>query len=220
MTKKLNRTDGDVGFSRGYKIRMKTRFHALLLLALPLCLGAPVLAAPVPTPAGTFAFGTGSLVKYTVTHKMHTVHGQASRLEGQVKLGAGGLVTPLRVTLALTDFRSGNRNRDANALAALDALRHPDAVLAITGYTPTSQATTGQVWNSTGTASGTLTLRGLTKPVRVPVSAAVTGDTLTLDAAFTVKLADHAIPAPALLFVPVEDAVPVQVHGVAQRIKS
>jgi polyisoprenoid-binding protein YceI len=192
------------------------RFHLALGIATLLA-ATPAAAAPT-APSASYAFGAGTEVRYLVVHRMHQVHGQTGTLEGNVKLDAGKLALPLKITLPLLTFKSGNRNRDDNALAALDAGRFPKAILNVEHFTQTSGGVAGDRWTSNGTAEGTLSVRGIAKPVKLPIQASVANDTLTIDTSFIVKLSDHAIPAPALLFVPVKDEVQVEVHGVAKKI--
>lgn len=188
----------------------------LALAFATLLVATPATAAPA-APSGSYTFGTGTEVRYLVVHRMHQVHAKSGTLEGSVKLEAGKLALPLQLTLPLITFKSGNRNRDDNALAALDAGRFPKAILSVAHFTQGASGFAGDRWTSAGTAEGSLSVRGVAKPVKLPIQASLVGDTLTVDAAFTVKLSDHAIPAPALLFVPVKDDVAVEVHGVAKK---
>lgn len=192
-------------------------FAAFAALAAPAAFAAPAAPAPAPaSAAATYTFGAGSVVTYDLVHKMHAVKGTTNALEGKAAVADGKLVTPLTFKVPLRTFVSGNANRDANAYQALSVLRHPLATLDVQRFAETGRTKAGVATKITGTAHGTLTVRGVAKPAAIPLEAVVAPDALTVDARFPVSLTAHGIPRPALMFVPVEDAVDVVVHGVAR----
>lgn len=181
-------------------------------------LAALVLAAaPAAAPAATttYAFGKQSVVTYTMVHQLHAFEGTTATLRGKVAIAGGKLVTPLKLTIPVVSFDSGNRNRDANALLALDAGRFPSVALDVAQFTEKGRTGSGAAFEVKGDASGTLKLHGVTRSVTIPLTAKVAPDALVVDAAFEVKLTDYGIERPSLLFKPVEDEVKVTVHGVA-----
>lgn len=191
------------------------RRRIFMLAAASGLAGAPqALAAPAA--AVTYAFGPPSVVTYDLVHRMHTVKGTSSSLTGSVSVAGDRLVTPLTISLPLKTFQSGNANRDANAYLALGVLRHPLATLEVQRFAETGRTRDGATQRIAGTAHGTLTVRGVAKPVAIPLQAALAPDALTVDARFPVSLTAHGIPRPSLMFVPVEDDVTVNVHGVAR----
>ncbi|MDB5097157.1 MAG: hypothetical protein JWM80_1578 [Cyanobacteria bacterium RYN_339] len=183
---------------------LATSLAALLLAAFP--------ASAAPT---AYEFGTGSEVDYFVVHPMHHTKGVTHSLKGKVLLEKDQLLTPLALELPLVSFRSGNANRDANAVNVLGAAITPSAKLAIAHFTETGRTARGKAIHITGKATGTLTLHGVTRNVELPIDATIDGPTLTVDSAFSVFLTAYKIERPALLFKPIEDEVKVTVHGVA-----
>lgn len=178
-----------------------------------LVLAAAPAAAPEATT--TYAFGKQSVVTYEMVHQLHAFTGRTASLRGKVALAGGKLVTPLKLTIPVVSFDSGNRNRDANALLALDAGRFPSVALTITQFTEKGRSGSATAFEVAGDAAGSLALHGVTRSVTIPIKARVAPDALVVDAAFEVKLTDHGIARPSLLFKPVEDEVKVTVHGVA-----
>jgi polyisoprenoid-binding protein YceI len=200
---------------------------APLLAAAPAAKPAPVRPAAPRPPASAadapvaYTFSAASKVRYTLVHRMHTVVGTSGKLDGTVSVAGGDVAVPFTVRVPLASFSSGNASRDANALQALGALRFPAAVLVVErldhDWKTYKPGTVGGRLDFKGTAHGTLALHGVTRPVAIPV----TGWAMPLDAfvgaKFAVSLAEYGIPAPKLLFIPVEDRVEVEVEGVASR---
>lgn len=171
---------------------------------------APAVAAPT-----AYTFGKDTTVTYQVVHPMHKVTGVTHTLVGTIAVEGDRLVTPATLKLPLATFDSGNANRDSNAAFALDAQRHPHAVLVVEAFEEKSRAKAGETTKLTGTAHGKLTLRGVTRPVAVPLTVALSPGALVVEGTFTVLLSHYKVPRPSLLFTPVNDDVTVVVHGVA-----
>ena len=183
------------------------------LAALFLALAAHPARAAFPDTS--YEFGAGTRVEYRLVHPMHRVLGASSTLEGRVAVKGDRLATPLRLKLPLLTLDSGNRNRDGNALLALEANRFPKAVLEVVRFD--EQARTpgpGGTVTVSGVAAGTLKLHGVAREVRFPLKAVASTAGLTVEAEFDVSLTGHGIERPALLTVPVEDAVHVTVRAV------
>lgn len=171
----------------------------------------------------SFMFSPDSTVTYHVLHPMHHVVGVSHELRGEPRLTDGSkpeLVLPLRLTIPIRSFDSGNRNRDRNMLQVMHVARYPDAVLDIQSINWTSKRAEGGKTTAEGTAKGNLTLNGTTKPVDVQLSGFAEGDRLSVDALFSFLLSDYSIERPSLLFRPIDDQVKLEVKGIALRQKS
>ncbi|MFN8017420.1 MAG: YceI family protein [Acidimicrobiales bacterium] len=137
----------------------------------------------------------------------HTAVGRSTDVSGSLTL-AGSKVTEADVTVDLTSLTFSDdpglpvANR-ANALrrAGLQTDQFPTATFELTepidfGERPTE----GEVVDAT--ATGELTLHGVTKSVTVPVQAKLAGDTITVatdpDQPVEVSLADHGIEKPVM----------------------
>lgn len=186
-----------------------------------LSLGAMALllaAAPALAAATRYGFGPGTSITYTLVHPAHTVVGVSKQLQGELKVENGKPVLPATFTVAWRSFDSGNANRDANALTAVSAARFPTATLTLTSYKVISERAEGPVLAVSGEAAGTMKIKGVSKPVIVAVTGKVGADQVAFDATTTLSLAAFGIPAPKLVFVPTEDAVKLEIHGVAKRL--
>lgn len=184
------------------------------LLATALWVG-PMAGFATAAPL-TYSFTPDSQVTYHVTHPMHHVTGVAHGLTGKVTVDQGHLVLPATLKLALASFNSGNANRDNNASYILDVAHQPFVTLEVTRFKETARSQAADGEHVKGEASGRLTLHGRTLPVSVPLEAVIHGAGLTVDASLTVHLSDYQVERPSLLFKPINDEVPVTVHGVAK----
>lgn len=191
------------------------------LLAAPVLAGLLAVSSPQAAWAvsGSYAFGPSSTITYKLVHPMHRVTGVSHALDGRVELANDKLVTPLTLKLPVTTFKSGNANRDNNAAFALGAGPHPFALLEVTRFSETQRSAVPGGQKVAGTATGRLTLRGVSRNVELPLEATLDAAGLTVDAAFAVKLTDYQIERPSLMFVPVEDSVQIVVHAVAASAK-
>jgi len=169
---------------------------------------------------GTFAFTRESTVTYHVLHPMHHVVGVSHELQGEPRVTDGAkpdLALPLKLSIPIRSFDSGNRNRDRNMLQVMHAARYPNALLEIRSVNWTSKRTEGAKTSTEGTAKGDLTLNGSTHPVDIQLNGFAEGDRLQVNALFSFLLSDYAIERPSLLFRPVDDQVKLEVQGIAQR---
>lgn len=187
---------------------------ALASLLLGSALSAPGFAAE-PTP---YRFTPESTVTYHVIHPMHHVVGVSHQLSGEPRVTAGpDLAMPLRLSVPIRSFDSGNRNRDRNMLQVMHVSRYPQAVLEIQSVTWASKRTEGTKTTAEGTAKGSLTLNGTTRPVDITLSGFVDGARMEVDARFSFLLSEFGVERPSLLFRPVDDEVKLEVKGIAVR---
>jgi polyisoprenoid-binding protein YceI len=185
-----------------------------VVLAAALSVAAPAPAAKAAPAATTYAFGPATEVVYYVEHPMHHVKGVTKSLDGKVTFAGDRLATPFTLTLPLISFNSGNGNRDENVVHVLDVPHYPLATLEIKKFDEKSRTKNGAVTHLTGTASGALSFKGVTRDVAVPVEIDVAGDRLVVDGVINLKLTDYKVERPSLLFTPIKDDVKVTVHGV------
>jgi polyisoprenoid-binding protein YceI len=178
-----------------------------LLLAglLGLAVSAPAWAAP-----RSFTIQPDSVIRYSGHHPAHEWTGVSHFLRGTFRLDpdAPALDTPVTVAVPVRSFDSGNRNRDSNALATLDASRFPQVSLRIdrvTGFRRDGN-------KGSATVEGTLTFHGVAKPVSFPINGQLDGNRLSATAAFPVSITAHGIQTPKLLFVPMNDVIDVTVQ--------
>lgn len=152
-------------------------------------------------------------VTFVVTHKLHKVDGSSNQVTATVQWDGGSF--RLMAQAASKSFSSGNANRDQHMLEVIEAARYPAvivrgigklAALPAPGQTVTTTARTEvDLHGSKIVVEMALTIRG------------VDAQHLQVDFSFADSLTAHNIERPALLFVPVDDVLPV--HGTLTLVK-
>jgi polyisoprenoid-binding protein YceI len=137
--------------------------------------------------------------------------GRTSAVEGVVIADpadlAGAVVLEIRVDLRTLD--SGIRTRDGGGREALAAGDHPFAVFS--GGRVVSAEDQGE--NVAVTIDGILEVRGRPAPARIEALVSVDGSGFRFTGRLTVRLSDHQIPPPTLLFFTMEDEVQITIEG-------
>ena len=159
-------------------------------------------AAAAPAAAatdGTWAIGEGSAVGYRVVEVLFGVDtegvGRTDQVTGQLTL-AGTQVTDGSFEADLTTVESDENRRDNQFRGRLmDTESFPTATFTLTapielGSVPADATPV------TATATGDLTLRGVTNPVTLDVQAQKNGDTMQVVGSTDVVFADYGIPQP------------------------
>ena len=97
----------------------------------------------------------------------------------------------------------------------LESHKYPEATFEgkLTGYSLTRSG------SQDATAEGDLTIHGLKVKYRVPGKIIVDGDQITMEAVFPVKLEDHEIEIPTVLFYNIAEEVEVTVKFVFKKIE-
>jgi polyisoprenoid-binding protein YceI len=179
-----------------------------LALALSLALALAAGATPASAATRTFAVKPGSELSYRVVHRLHSVDGRTSDVEGRARvLGDGSVQVMIRAPVA--SFDSGNGNRDAHMREVTDAARFPFVVVKAAGggaAVPASFPAEQPL-----TLAGELTFHGVTRPVEVPVTIRwQSGERATVEGGFPISLEAFGVERPSLMFVKVEDRVNVR----------
>jgi len=183
---------------------------------------APAASAGVPasTPAGSGATGaagglagswtvdgsigklsdfSGSFVGYRVQEQLvniggNTAVGRTPDVTGSLTL-EGASVTSAEFSAKLAGLTSDERGRDGRVSDALNTRQFPTATFVLSSpISPASVPEDGQ--EITVTASGKLTIRGVTRDVQLPLTAKLSGSTLTLKGALEIRFADFGVPKP------------------------
>lgn len=161
-----------------------------------------------------------SALTYLVTHPMHRSLGTSHHVEGSVKVrqvGKAELEMPLTFSAPINSFKTGSQSRDRNTLVTLDAEDFPNATVVLTSVEWANQTAEGNKVSALGTAKGSLSLHGVTRPLTVPLKGYVNGQKLEVETQFSFRLADFQIERPALFFIPLDDLVTIDFQGVAER---
>jgi polyisoprenoid-binding protein YceI len=168
---------------------------------------------------GSVDDGTGTFVGYRIQEQLATVG--AAEAVGRTSGVTGGLtidgttVTAADFTADLTSLRSDESNRDRQlSRQALETSQFPTATFKLTqpielGAVPAD----GHVIDAT--ATGDLTLHGVTKSVQIPLQARLDGDVITVGGSLPITFSDWSIEKPqAMIVLSVDDhgTMEVQLH--------
>lgn len=188
---------------------------------IPLASGS--IAAPasadgtwkVDTNIGSMTDGTASFVGYRVQEQLagigaNTAVGRTPNVSGTLTL-SGTTVTAVEVTANLFTLQSDDERRDGQLRRqALETSQFPNATFKLTqpiqlGSLPADGATLSE------TATGELTLHGVTRQIKIDLKAARQGGMITITGSMPIVFADYNIQKPvSFLVLSVED------HGVME----
>ena len=173
----------------------------------------------VDTSIGSFSDFSTSWVGYRVDetlagNKANTAVGRTPDVTGTLTL-AGTRITDVEVDANVQTLQSDDNRRDGQLRRqALETDQFPQAAFKLT--TPIdlgSAPTDGQTM--TATATGELTLHGVTKAVQVPIEARLSGDVVTVVGSIPIQFADFSIEPPvsfAILSVEDHGTMEFQLH--------
>ncbi len=169
---------------------------------------AAVLIAAVALPAGSTLSvdPSASTIRFHLVHKLHRVDGQSSQIEGRAVVKEDGTVLAM-ARVAVATFQSGDANRDAHMLEALEVGQHPFVVFKGRARLDAAGRPRGPV-----TMEGEVELHGVKRTVTVPLTVELRGDgAVQVRGSFQASLDAHRIERPSLLFVKVDDACRIDV---------
>lgn len=143
-------------------------------------------------------------------NRANTAVGRTPQVSGTLVFG-GSTITSVDVTADLTRLRSDDDRRDGRLHEqAIETGRFPQATFRLTG--PIELGTVpidGATFSAT--ATGELTLHGVTRTVTLPIKARLSGDVVTVTGSIEIAFADYAIERPtSFLVLSIED------HGVME----
>jgi polyisoprenoid-binding protein YceI len=149
---------------------------------------------------GSFSDFSGSFVGYRVDEELANVGaatavGRTSNVTGSLTLD-GTTVTAVDITADVSTLQSDESRRDGQLRRqALETDTYPTATFSLTqpidlGSVPTDE----QVIQAT--ATGDLTIHGVTKSVQIPLEARMSGDVVTITGSIDILFADYSISRP------------------------
>jgi len=187
---------------------------------------APTIAASAPTstdaaPAtevnaddltGTWNIGADSFAGYRVDEVLQgndvTVTGRTSDVTGELTVDALSL-TAATITVDVASIATDESARDAYFRdTAMEVGDFPTATFTLTGPVTLEAPVAGVA--QTLSATGDLTMHGVTQPVTVSLQAALTETGGQVVGSIPVTFSDYGVDAPDLGFVSVEDAGSVE----------
>ena len=171
----------------------------------------PVEGVWTTDPTASSTSGPASFVGYRVREELANIGateavGRTADVSGSLTI-EGTTISKVEITEDLTTLQSSSDNRDRQlGRQALETATFPTATFVLT--TPIelgSEPVQGQVIETT--ATGDLTLHGVTKSVQVPLQARLEGNTIVVAGSLRIAFADFGIAKPqAMLVLSVEDA--------------
>jgi polyisoprenoid-binding protein YceI len=149
---------------------------------------------------GSSADNSQTFVGYRVQEQLagiggNTAVGRTSEVTGSMTL-AGTQVTSVDITADLTSLASDDPQRDGQlSRQGIETSQFPTATFKLTqpidlGSLPADGQTVS------ATATGDLTLHGVTKSVQIPLSAALSGGIVTVTGSIDIQFADYGISPP------------------------
>ena len=169
----------------------------------------------IDTSIGSFDDFSSSFVGYRVDetlaeNRANTAVGRTPSVSGSLALD-GTTITSVDVTADLGQLRSDDDRRDGRLREqAIETDDFPTATFKLgspieLGSVPADGQTL------TATATGDLTLHGVTRTVQVPIEARVSGDVVTVTGSIEILFADYAIERPTSFFV-----LSIEDHGIME----
>jgi polyisoprenoid-binding protein YceI len=172
----------------------------------------------VSTSEGSFDYGsaTGTFAGFRIREELASVGsteavGRTGEVSGVFVLD-GNEVTSARIVVDLASMTTDRSQRDGKVREALDVSTYPEAVFELTSpIAIPAEAATGSTVSVT--ASGDLTIRGVTRPVTVPLQARLVGETVVIVGEVEVAFADYGITVPsAPVVLSVEDTATLELQ--------
>ena len=169
----------------------------------------------IDTTIGSFDDFSSSFVGYRVDEtfadsRSNTAVGRTLKVGGTL-VSAGSTITSVEVMADLANLKSDDDRRDGRLREqAIETDRFPLAKFRLTS--PIELAAVPQDGTTlTATATGELTLHGVTRPVSVPIEARLSGDVVTVTGSIEILFADYDIERPtSFLVLSIED------HGIME----
>jgi len=157
------------------------------------------VAWKVDSSIGKISDFSGSFVGYRVQEQLVNIGGNIAvgrtpDVTGSLTLD-GAVVTSATFSAQLAGLQSDDSRRDGQVDGSLNVRQFPTATFVLSspiqlGSVPAD----GQEIKAT--ASGKLTIRGVTRDVQFPLSATLNGNVLTVKGALEIRFADFNIPKP------------------------
>ena len=166
------------------------------------------IADTTSTIDGTWAIATDSIVGYRVKEVIVAQStegvGRTSAVKGTLNI-VGEQVTEAEFSVDMTTLKSDSSRRDGQVNnRILDTATYPTATFTLKQpITLTPEALAGS--DLTTQATGTLTLRGVTKDIELTLIARLSGDVIEVNGSIEIIFADWSIPDPSISAIVVED---------------
>ncbi|MFO7312676.1 YceI family protein [Rhodothermus marinus] len=157
---------------------------------------------------------TESILQYHGHHPLHGWTGTSRSVHGTLRLDLSDPADPARsvvtIRVPVASFDSGNSNRDANMLDAVEADRYPDVLFESTAISVQRWERTASGYEGSWTVGGNLTFHGQTHPVTIPVTVRIEGNCFEATGAFSIALSQFEVRRPKLLLWSIRDTIDLE----------
>ncbi|HTY37245.1 MAG TPA: YceI family protein [Bacteroidota bacterium] len=140
-----------------------------------------------------------STITYRINHTLH--HIEATSKDGWFRVDIDPDKKEIKSVSAEVDvmtFDSGNSNRDSHAMEVIESIKYPDVTFVSSSVTQNADSIF---------VHGKLTFHGVTNDIVMSGVATWAEHKLSVDGAFELSLTAFKVERPALLMVPVDDAL-------------
>ena len=184
----------------------------------------PASASPSTTGlTGTWTVTSGSIAGYRVKElfvgqtSKHEAVARTSTVSGSLTVigdSGGYQVSDVTITVGLADLQSKDQvagrdvsQRDGVVSRQLSVQQFPTATFTVVSASVPAGVTSGQV---DVTASGKLTIHGVTKDVTVKAKAQMDGDKVEIAGSTSIDMTDYGVSPPQVPFVTVDSATTIE----------
>lgn len=152
---------------------------------------------------------TNSLVRFDAKAFLHNVSGRTSKIQGAIRLADQEHLSDADACIRIdaASLETGVSARDTIMRDDhLETHKFPTIAFDLTQVEQARRVAGGWAF----TARGLLTLHGVSREMPLPIRARRDGEAVRLSGEVAVKMSDHQIPIPTLLFLAAEDQVVVR----------
>ena len=172
----------------------------------------------VDTSIGEFSYAdsTGTFVGFRVDEELAglgsvTAVGRTPEVAGTLTID-GSTLTAVEITADMTSLTTDDRRRDDKMLNALSVDQFPTATFSLTEPIDLGDAATSGAPFS-GSAKGDLTIKGITKPISMPIEAQVVNGAIVVVGSVEIVFADFDVSVPsAPIVLSAEDRGPLELQ--------
>ena len=156
----------------------------------------------VDAETGTFDFesATGTFAGFRIEEKLTgigstTAVGRTGEVSGKITI-EGTKLTAASFEVDTASITTNDRRRDDNVQIALSVSRFPKATFALTEPGGTGQPKPPAASRSPSTRTGTLTIKGVTKNVTIPIEAQLVNGTVVVVGSTDIVFSDYGVEVP------------------------
>lgn len=187
-------------------------FRVLAFFATCIAISSPLLVSAESWQSVHKVSDSNSALTFEVDSTWHLIHGRVPDVTGQIEITSNGDTSTIsgEVIASVERFNTENKSRDAELKNVMAAKNYPSVTLRInsTGNvcSPDGVKKSG---GCSGTISGSLTIRDVTRKVEIPYKITQEGDGFKVLGEFELKWEDYGVEDPSILIAKLHDTVKV-----------